>query len=59
MKGIYLNMQEETKYEIVKSFVDNKSINFKNLALKLNSSLKQLIISLKNTKKKAKQGSFI
>lgn len=56
MKGIYLNMQEETKYEIVKSFVDNKSINFKNLALKLNSSLKTAYNLVKKYKEKGKAG---
>lgn len=40
MKGILLTMQEQTKYEIVKSFVDNKATNYKNLSLKLNCSLK-------------------
>lgn len=40
MKGIKLTVNEQFKYETVKSFVDNNSTNFKNLALKLNCSLK-------------------
>lgn len=40
MKGITLTMNEQTKYEIVKAFVDNKSTNFKNLSIKLNCCLK-------------------
>ena len=40
MKGITLTMQEQIKYEIVKSFVDNKLTNYKNLSIKLNCSLK-------------------
>lgn len=40
MKGITLTMNEQTKYDIVKAFVDNKSTNFKNLSIKLNCCLK-------------------
>ncbi|MGI6758220.1 MAG: ISNCY family transposase [Bacilli bacterium] len=40
MKGITLTMNEQSKYDIIKSFVDNNSSNFKQLSIKLNSSLK-------------------
>lgn len=40
MRKVNLTMKEQTKYEIVKRFVDNKCTNYKNLALQLNSSLK-------------------
>lgn len=40
MKGIKLTVNEQFKYETIKSFVDNNSTNFKNLAIKLNCSLK-------------------
>lgn len=40
MRKVELTMKEQTKYEIVKRFVDNKCTNYKNLALQLNSSLK-------------------
>lgn len=40
MKKIKLNINEQFKYETVKAFVDNSSINYKNLALKLNCNLK-------------------
>lgn len=40
MRKVELTMKEQTKYEIVKRFVDNKCSNYKNLALQLNSSLK-------------------
>ena len=40
MRKVNLTMKGQTKYEIVKRFVDNKCTNYKNLALQLNSSLK-------------------
>ncbi|MDD6302606.1 MAG: ISNCY family transposase [Bacillales bacterium] len=40
MKGIILTVNEQFKYDTVKSFVDNNSTNFKNLSLKLKVSLK-------------------
>ena len=36
MRKVNLTMKEQTKYEIVKRFVDNKCTNYKNLALQLN-----------------------
>ena len=45
MRKVNLTMKGQTKYEIVKRFVDNKCTNYKNLALQLNSFLKLLIIS--------------
>ncbi len=56
MKGIYLTMNEQTKYEIVKSFVDSKSSNYKNLSLKLNSSLKTAYNLVSKYKTLGKQG---
>ncbi len=56
MKGIYLTMQEETKYQLVKSFVDNQSTNFKNLALKLNASLKTAYNLVRKYKDEGKAG---
>ena len=40
MRKVELTMKEQTKYEIIKRFVDNKCTNYKNLALQLNLSLK-------------------
>ena len=40
MKGITLTMNEQSKYDIFKSIVDINSSNFKQLSIKLNSSLK-------------------
>ncbi len=40
MSEVELTMKEQTKYEIVKRFVDNNCKNYKNLAIQLNLSLK-------------------
>ena len=40
MRKVELNMKEQTKYEIVKRFVDNNCTNYKNLSILLESSLK-------------------
>ena len=40
MRKVELNMKEQTKYEIVKRFVDNNCTNYKNLSSQLRSSLK-------------------
>ncbi len=55
MKGITLTMNEQTKYEIVKSFVDNNTKNVKLLAVKLNSSLKTAYNFIKKYKSLGKE----
>lgn len=40
MRKVELTMKEQTKYEIVKRFIDNKCTNYKNLSAQLNTSLK-------------------
>ena len=40
MRKIELTMNEQTKYEMVKQFVDNGERNIKRLSIKLNCSLK-------------------
>jgi len=40
LRKVELTMNEQTKYEIVKQFIDNKSTNYKSLSVKLCSSLK-------------------
>lgn len=40
MRKVILTMKEQTKYEIIKSFVDSKLTNYKHLAAKLNCCLK-------------------
>ena len=40
MRKIELTMNEQTKYEMVKQFVDNGERNIKQLSIKLNSSHK-------------------
>ena len=40
MRKIELTMNEQTKYEMVKQFVDNGERNIKQLSIKLNCSLK-------------------
>ncbi len=40
MRKVELTMNEQTKYEMVKQFVDNGERNIKRLSIKLNCSLK-------------------
>ena len=56
MKGIKLTVNEQFKYETIKSFVDNNSTNFKNLAIKLNCSLKNAYNLYHKYKKFGKDG---
>lgn len=54
MRKVELTMKEQTKYEIIKRFVDNKCTNYKNLSLQLNSSLKTAYNLVKKYKQNGK-----
>jgi hypothetical protein len=53
MRKIELTMNEQTKYEMIKQFVDNRERNIKRLSIKLNCSLKTAYnYNIKDKKKK-------
>lgn len=56
MRKVELTVNEEVKYNAVKMFVDNKSKNYKNLAVKLGCSLKTAYNLVKKYTEKGKEG---
>lgn len=56
MRKVNLTMQEQTKYEIIKSFVDNNLKNYKHLATKLNCCLKTAYNLVEKYHTKGKEG---
>lgn len=56
LRKVELTMNEQTKYEIVKQFIDNKSTNYKSLSVKLCSSLKSAYNLVKKYKDQGKDG---
>lgn len=56
LRKVELTLNEQSKYEIVKQFVDSKSTNFKALSVKLGSSLKTAYNLVKKYHELGKEG---
>lgn len=56
LRKVELTMNEQSKYDIVKQFIDNKSTNYKALSIKLCSSIKTAYNLVKKYKDQGKEG---